>query len=46
MNSRESILLLDRQYVWHPYTAMGEYRESDPLVVTRAEGVRFYALDL
>src|SRR5262249_20239174 len=32
--------------VWHPYTEMSSYiAETDPLVVTRAEGSRLYDID-
>ena len=31
---REAIVELDRAHVWHPYTAMEQYRaETDPLVL-------------
>ncbi len=28
----------DREFVWHPFTQMKEYRSSDPVVIERAEG--------
>lgn len=28
----------DKQYIWHPFTQMEEWRQSDPLVIERAEG--------
>src|SRR5947209_9824085 len=34
---------LDRQYIWHPFTAMKLWNESDPLVITAAEGM--YLID-
>src|SRR5688500_18079360 len=34
---------LDKRYVWHPFTPMGVWMESDPLVITDAEG--FYLID-
>lgn len=41
--SREAIVELDKRYVWHPFTAMGRYREStDPIVAVRAEGARIF----
>ncbi|AKT44171.1 adenosylmethionine--8-amino-7-oxononanoate transaminase [Chondromyces crocatus] len=43
---REAIVRLDKQYVWHPYTAMRRYiDEVDPLVIDRAEGARLYDVD-
>jgi adenosylmethionine-8-amino-7-oxononanoate aminotransferase len=40
---REAIVELDRAHVWHPYTAMEQYRaETYPLVVVRAEGARLF----
>jgi adenosylmethionine-8-amino-7-oxononanoate transaminase len=29
---------LDKKYLWHPFTQMREWAESEPLVVVRAEG--------
>lgn len=44
--SRESIVALDKKRVWHPYTAMDDYRERiDPIVVDRAEGPYLHDLD-
>ncbi len=44
--SRAEIVRLDKARVWHPYTAMGPYiADYDPIVVTRAEGARFYDAD-
>ncbi len=44
--SRESIVALDKKRVWHPYTAMDDYRERiDPIVVDRADGPYLHDLD-
>ncbi len=41
--NRESLVALDKRYVWHPYTEMQRYiDEVEPLVVARAEGARFF----
>ncbi len=38
---RERIVALDKQRVWHPYTAMQQYRERvEPLVIASASGSR------
>ncbi len=43
MGSRERIVALDKRRVWHPYTAMQDYRDRvEPLVVARAEGSRLF----
>jgi adenosylmethionine-8-amino-7-oxononanoate aminotransferase len=34
---------LDKRYVWHPFTPMGVWLESDPLVIADADG--FYLID-
>ncbi len=40
---RAEIVRADKAHVWHPYTPMDAYIErGDPLVVTRAAGVRLY----
>jgi adenosylmethionine-8-amino-7-oxononanoate aminotransferase len=42
MTTSEALTLLDKQYVWHPYTQMKRYiAEVEPLVVATAEGSRF-----
>jgi len=33
----------DKKYIWHPFTQMQEYMETDPLVIERGEG--FYLID-
>jgi adenosylmethionine---8-amino-7-oxononanoate aminotransferase len=35
---RASIVRLDRQHVWHPYTPMDAWQSADPIVVGRAQG--------
>jgi len=43
---REQIVALDKECLWHPYTAMGDYRKrTDPIVVARAEGARLFDVD-
>ncbi len=43
MGSRERIVALDKRRVWHPYTAMQDYRDRvEPLVVARADGSRLF----
>jgi adenosylmethionine---8-amino-7-oxononanoate aminotransferase len=36
--SREDIRRWDLDHVWHPFSQMAEYAETEPLVVVRAEG--------
>ncbi len=33
----------DKKYIWHPFTQMQEYMETDPLVIEKGEG--FYLID-
>ncbi|CAM3135236.1 adenosylmethionine--8-amino-7-oxononanoate transaminase [Corallococcus sp. ZKHCc1 1396] len=43
---RAALVGLDKQHVWHPYTAMAQYiADTDPLVVVRAEGVYLHDAD-
>ncbi len=35
----------DKQYVWHPFTPMQLWLESEPLVIERGEGVYLYDSD-
>ena len=43
MTDERRIVELDKRHVWHPYTSMQSTPEqTQPLVVVRAEGSRFY----
>ncbi|MBW2712743.1 MAG: adenosylmethionine--8-amino-7-oxononanoate transaminase [Deltaproteobacteria bacterium] len=43
---RDEIVALDKRYLWHPYTAMEDYRRDvDPLVIERAAGSRLFDVD-
>jgi adenosylmethionine---8-amino-7-oxononanoate aminotransferase len=43
MTNARDIVELDKRHVWHPYTPMQRYiDETEPLVVVRAEGSRFF----
>jgi adenosylmethionine-8-amino-7-oxononanoate aminotransferase len=43
--ARADVVSLDKRHVWHPYTAMGAYADTDPLVAVRAEGPYFWDAD-
>jgi adenosylmethionine---8-amino-7-oxononanoate aminotransferase len=43
--SRDRIVALDQRHVWHPYTPMSRWQETDPIVVTGARGSRFFDAD-
>src|SRR5450432_2685925 len=36
---------LDKQYVWHPFTHMRQWIDSDPIVITAAEGMHLIDSD-
>src|SRR3954454_21234817 len=41
--STDHLRQLDKQFVWHPFTPMKLWAESDPLVITDANGM--YLID-
>ena len=41
----ERLCELDRKYIWHPFTQMSEWLESDPLLIERGEGVYLYDIE-
>lgn len=45
MSSRDWILSQDRAHVWHPYTQMRDWAETEPLVLESARGSRLYDVD-
>lgn len=36
---------LDKKYLWHPFTPMLDWLESDPLIIERGEGAYLYDTD-
>lgn len=44
MGLKERFKEWDKAYVWHPFTQMKDWLESDPLVIERGEGV--YLIDI
>ena len=44
MNERTRELIeLDKRYVWHPFTQMAQWLESEPVIIERGEG--FHLID-
>jgi len=43
--STEDLRRLDKQFVWHPFTPMKLWAESDPLVITSAQGMHLIDSD-
>jgi adenosylmethionine-8-amino-7-oxononanoate aminotransferase len=41
----EQLRALDKQHVWHPFTPMSLWLDSDPLVITAAEGMHLIDSD-
>lgn len=33
---------INKQYLWHPFTQMKDYNQSDPLIIERGEGIKLY----
>ncbi|HOP86135.1 MAG TPA: adenosylmethionine--8-amino-7-oxononanoate transaminase [Syntrophorhabdaceae bacterium] len=44
MEDKKSLAKWDKRYIWHPFTQMKDYLESEPLVIERGEG--FYLIDV
>ncbi|MFH1595857.1 MAG: adenosylmethionine--8-amino-7-oxononanoate transaminase [Pseudomonadota bacterium] len=42
---RETLVRWDRDHLWHPFTQMQAFREEEPLIVSRGEGVYLYDLE-
>lgn len=43
--SRDDVVRLDKAHVWHPYTPVDVWEQTDPIVVARAEGSSLYEAD-
>ncbi len=44
-HDRDTLVNWDREHVWHPFTQMQGFREEDPLIISRGEGVYLYDLE-
>jgi len=44
MDKKTQLVEWDKRYIWHPFTQMGDYMESEPLVIERGDG--FYLIDI
>lgn len=42
VNEYERISSLNKSYLWHPFTQMKDYNNSDPLIIERGEGIMLY----
>jgi adenosylmethionine-8-amino-7-oxononanoate aminotransferase len=38
----ETLKQWDRKYLWHPFTQMQDFREEDPLIISRGKGIYLY----
>ena len=43
--SYQRLAVLDKQKIWHPFTQMKEYMESDPVIVARGDGIKLVDLN-
>jgi adenosylmethionine-8-amino-7-oxononanoate aminotransferase len=41
----EQLRLLDKKYIWHPFTQMKDYRNSDPLIIKKGKGSYLYDVE-
>lgn len=42
---RQHLKDIDRAHVWHPFTQMQDYAQTDPILIERAEGAYLYDID-
>lgn len=45
MYNSAQTLRVDRDAIWHPYTAMQDYAHRDPLVIVKGRGIKLFAAD-
>ncbi|MDT2246362.1 aminotransferase class III-fold pyridoxal phosphate-dependent enzyme [Paenibacillus larvae] len=38
----ERLAAINKNYLWHPFTQMKDYNNSDPLIIERGEGIILY----
>lgn len=42
MNYYQALAEKNKAYLWHPFTQMKDYNNSDPLIIERGEGIMLY----
>src|ERR1700677_2104833 len=45
MHPSHALADLDKQYIWHPFTHMRQWIDSDPLVITAGDGMHLIDSD-
>ena len=45
MTDKQRLATLDHAHVWHPFTPMKQWRETEPLIIDRAEGFELFDID-
>lgn len=43
--NNQTLIQEDHEYVWHPFTQMGVYSESDPIIIERGNGSYLYDIN-
>jgi lysine--8-amino-7-oxononanoate aminotransferase len=43
--SNDKIIEKNKNYIWHPFTQMGDYMQSDPLIIERGDGIKLIDID-
>lgn len=43
--NKKTLVQEDHDYVWHPFTQMGMYSESEPIIIERGNGSYLYDID-
>ena len=38
----ERLAAMNKDHLWHPFTQMKDYNDSDPLIIERGEGIMLY----
>jgi adenosylmethionine---8-amino-7-oxononanoate aminotransferase len=44
VTSKETLIAWDKKYVWHPFTQMKDWMQTEPLIIERGEG--FFLVDV
>jgi adenosylmethionine-8-amino-7-oxononanoate aminotransferase len=44
MNKKKQLIDWDKQYIWHPFTQMKDYMDTNPLVIEKGDGC--YLIDI
>ena len=45
LRDRETLIALDKEHLWHPFTQMRDWLAENPVIIERGDGVYLFDID-